>query len=192
MTRDMAALLIVLAEADVDKASKFVFSAHAGFAPTHWVRPYEPPEPLGYREDRRLIRFFFNTYFHQVFDFKDWIGFFRNDAASKDFLGFVKVHGGEWTSPLHNAVYFLERRQPDVRLSASLRPCRREWLVAMFDRTKAGQLRDTGDHPGPLGLLCTRVGFVPLDEVKDMVLCWPVQQRPRAPAANDRQMAESS
>ncbi|MGA2066783.1 MAG: hypothetical protein ABSG86_17530 [Thermoguttaceae bacterium] len=181
----------VVEEADGDEASKFVFSVYAGFAPTHCVRPDEAPEPLGYREDRRLIRFFFNTYFHQVFDFKDWIGFFRNDAASKDYLGFVKIHGGEWTSPLHNAVYFLESRGPDVRLSASLRPARREWLVAMFDRTKIADLRDRGDHPGPLGLLSTRVGFVPLDEVKDMVLAWPVKNRPRAPASGDRQMAES-
>jgi hypothetical protein len=178
----------VVEEADVDKASKFVFSAHAGFSPTHSIRPYQAPEPLRYQEDRRLIRFFFNTYIHQVFDFKDWIGLYRNESSSKDFLAFVKVNGGDWTSPLHNTIHFLERKSPDLRLEAALRPCRREWLVAMFDRTKVPEL--TSNRQAPLSLLCARVGLVPLDEVKDMVLSWPIKERPAARQPDDRRTAE--
>jgi len=174
----------VVEEANVDKASAFVFSAYAGFAPTHWMPAERAAEPLEYREDRRLLRFFFNTYFHQVFDLKDWVGVFREDAASKDYLAFVKVNGGDWTSPLHNAIHFLECKDPDLRLRATLRPCRREWLVAMYDRTKAGDMRGSHDHPGPLELLCARVGFLPLDEVKEMVLSWPLKTPPAPPPSH--------
>ena len=63
--------------------SRFVFSAYAGFAPTHYVAPGQDAQPLTYRKDRRLLRFFFNTYFHQIYDFKDWVAFFRDDPPAR-------------------------------------------------------------------------------------------------------------
>jgi hypothetical protein len=179
----------VLEDADVDKASRFVFSAHAGFAPTHWVRATMAPEPLGYQENRRLMRFFFNTYFHQIFDLQDWLGLYRDAADCRDYLGFVKVNGGDWTSPLHNAIHVLQRSDPDLRLEGTLRPCRREWLVAMFDRTQFKTLKEEYFHGGPLTLLCARVGFAPLDEIKDLTLDWPLRRQPRAVTPAEKEVA---
>lgn len=176
-------------DANVDKTSRFVFSAYTGFAPTHWVSPYQVTG-LSYLNNRRLLRFFFNTYFHQVFDFKDWIALFRDDPASKDYLTFVKVHGGTWTSPLHNAIAFEEQTGPDLCLQATLRPSRREWLVAMFDRT---QLKDSGkSYPQPdiLQHLCAKVGFTPLDVVKEQILAWPLAPQERAVTAEERAIAQ--
>jgi hypothetical protein len=180
----------VTEEANVGKTSRFVFSAYAGFAPSYYVLPDRDAQPLTYSMDRRLNRFFFNTYFHQVWDFKDWIAFFRDDPAASDYLAFVKVHGGGWTSPLHNAIYFEEKAAPDLRMSGTLRPCRREWLVAMFDRTQLAGLGKTKPKTDVLKQLCAKVGFAPLDMVKDMKLDWPLKPNPRPITAEERGKAE--
>ena len=173
-------------EANVDPDSRFLFSAYAGFAPTHYVAPDRDAQPLSYREDRRLLRFFFNTYFHQIYDFKDWVAFFHDAPSSKDYLAFVKVHGGAWSSPLHNAIHFAETREPDLRLEATLRPCRREWLVAMFDRTRLHEEEKGSPRPDVLRRLCVSVGFAALDRVKEWTLAWPLSRRERPVSAEER------
>ncbi|MBI2190776.1 MAG: hypothetical protein HYU36_02175 [Planctomycetes bacterium] len=185
----------VTEEAQVDKTSRFVFSIRHGFEPTHLVRANKPAEPVTYSENSRLNRFFFNNYFGQVsnsppFDFSDWIGFFREEAASRDYLAFVKVHGGSWTSPFHNAIHFVRRTDPDLRLESPLRPCRREWLVALLDRTRSPDLTEAYGRPGVLTKLCVKVGYAPLDEVKDMALSWPSTPKPRPLTDRDRDLAK--
>jgi len=180
----------IIEEANVDKASRFVFSAHTGFAPTHRVRQTLPPEPLGYKENRRLIRLVFNTYYHQIFDFNQWLGLYRDGAGSRDYLGFIAVNGGDWTSPLHNTLHVVERTDPDLRLEGTLRPCRREWLVAMFDRTRDQPPKGEYPYGRALMHLCARVGFAPLDEIKDMTLDWPLKRQPRPLTDNDKETAQ--